>query len=171
MMRSIIRKLRMQKVKILLALLITVSYGCSNSSKEKENAVKKVKEREHFNRGMINPVDESSLKIVKISAVSPSDGSVNYLRADNYFADQFSCVVHGYSYYRLTNVHPSSTITGCVMKSWLFEGKTVYENVAFTLRPKEWQVFGCFFVTASQPITFRICSSYGTVQHCTCSGK
>lgn len=103
-----------------------------------------MKEKEYFNRGVIDYLKENDLKIVQIIAVPLSDRSVNSLRADNYFADQYSCVIHGYSYYRLTNRHPNKTITGCVMKSWLYEGRTVYENVAFTLKPNEWQIFGCF---------------------------
>lgn len=161
-------------MKIVFALLVIIGfYSCSNPVKEKDTATQKVKEKEkeYFNRGLIDSPEVSDLKIVKITAAQPSDGSVNSLRADNYFVDQFSCVVQGYSYYRLTNLHPNKTITGCVTKSWLYEGRTVYENVAFTLKPNEWQIFGCFFVTVSQPITFKICSSFGTTQNCACSSK
>jgi hypothetical protein len=111
------------------------------------------------------------LQILQINAEPSSDGSVNYLRADNYYADQFSCVVHGYSYYRLTNIHNTKTITGCVTKSWLYEGKEVFEHIDFTLAPGDWKIFGCFFVTVSQPITFKICSFFGTVQRCACPNK
>ncbi|OXB15150.1 matrixin family metalloprotease [Flavobacterium reichenbachii] len=121
--------------------------------------------------GTIDSAMTQGLQLLQISAEPSSDGSVNYLRADNYYADQFSCVVPGYSYYRLTNMHTTKTITGCVTKSWLYDGKEVFEYIAFTLAPGEWKIFGCFFVTVSQRITFKICSFYGTEQKCSCSGK
>ncbi|WP_208730528.1 matrixin family metalloprotease [Flavobacterium foetidum] len=118
--------------------------------------------------GKTGSLDENGLNLVQVNAEATSDGSINYLRADNYYVDQFSCVVHGYSYYRLTNMHNTSAITGCVTKRWLYEGREVFEHVPFTLEPGAWKTFGCFFVTPSQPITFKICSFYGNVQKCNC---
>lgn len=63
-------------------------------------------------------------------------------------------------------MHNTSVITGCVTKSWFYEGREVFEHVPFTLEPGVWKIFGCFFVTPSQPITFKICSFYGNVQKC-----
>lgn len=157
------------KTKFILAILIVAFFGCNN--KEEKTDIKKTEMREYFDKGTIDPSDKAELKLLKITADPASDASVNYLRADNYFADQFSCVVPGYSYYRLTNIHPSGEITGCVTKSWIYDGKTVYEHVPFTLKPGGWKTFGCFFVTVSQPITFKICSFFGTTQKCACPEK
>jgi hypothetical protein len=157
------------KTKFIIGLLVLVFLGCNN--KETKTDIKKAKEREYFDKGIIDPSETAELKLVKITADPASDASINFLKPDNYYADQFSCVVHGYSYYRLTNTHRTSLITGCVTKSWLYEGKIVYEHVPFTLKPGGWQTFGCFFVTASQPITFTICSFFGTAQRCPCPNK
>ncbi|MDP5199807.1 hypothetical protein [Flavobacterium sp. DG2-3] len=146
--------------------------GASDSAGTAElnekTGAEKTKARKYFEKGTIDSDSKAELKLLKISSDNLSDASVNSLRAENYFADQFSCVVHGYSYYRLTNMHSSKEITGCVTKSWLYEGRTVYEHVPFTLKPGGWQLFGCFFVTASQPITFKICSFFGKEQKCAC---
>lgn len=123
------------------------------------------------NSGRFDSATTAGLKLVQTDTEPSSDGSVNYLRADNYYTDQFSCVVQGYSYYRLTNMHNSSIITGCVTKIWLYEGREVFEYIPFTLKPGEWKLFGCFFVTISQPITFKKCSYYGSEQKCECSGN
>lgn len=154
------------KTKFIIAFLVIVFFSCNN--KDQKADVKKVKEREYFDKGAIDPSETTELKLVKIAADPASDASVHSLRADNFHVDQFSCVVEGSGYYRLTNMHRSNLITGCVKKSWLFEGKTIYKHDPFTLRPGDWQTFGCFYVTMTQPISFEICSFFGTTQRCVC---
>lgn len=177
------------KLKITAVMLIIIFFGCNQ--KDEKNGVEKTKEQEHFyknevdssatvelnektkareffDKGTIDSKSKTELKLIKIKGDLISDSSTNFLRADNYFADQFSCVVQGYSYYRLTNTHSSKEISGCVTKSWLYEGRTVYDHVPFTLKPRGWQLFGCFYVTASQPISFSICSFFGKEQKCAC---
>ena len=182
------------ELKITAVLLVILFSGCNQN--DKKNDIVKTKEREHsyqakldssttvqlsqktdvqktksrkfFDKGTIDANSKEELKFIKIKAYLASDSSINFLRADNYFADQFSCVVQGYSYYRLTNTNSSKEITGCVTKSWIYEGRTVYEHVPYTLKPGGWQLFGCFYVTASQPISFSICSFFGKEQKCAC---
>lgn len=182
------------KLKITTAMLIVLFFGCNQKeqkigiekTKQQENlfkaridsgatlelnentVVEKTKARKFFDKGTIDSKTKAKLKLIKIKGDLTSDSSINSLRADNYFADQFSCVVQGYSYYRLTNTHSSKEITGCVAKSWLYEGATVYDHVPFSLKPGGWQLFGCFYVTPSQRINFSICSFFGKEQQCAC---
>lgn len=154
------------KAKIVIGLLIIIFFGCNN--KDQKTNVKKGKEREYFDKGTIDPNETTELKLVKIRVDPDCDASGHSLRADNYHVDQFSCVVEGSGYYRLTNMHRTSLITGCVKKSWLYEGRTIYEHIPFTLKPGQWKTFGCFYVTRTQPISFEICSFFGTSQRREC---
>ncbi len=94
-----------------------------------------------------------------------ADGSHVYLSKDNYCPDQFYCVVAPYCYYRLTNKHREQAIAGFVRKSWVYNGRTYSQDVNFSLRPGDWQHFGCFFVTKTQPITFKIFSHFVTEEN------
>lgn len=106
---------------------------------------------------MLETVDAE--EIISVAGIQ-QDNSNAYLRKDNYCPDQFYCVVRPYCLYRLTNNHSNKIIAGYVQKSWIYQGKKYYQNVNFTLSPKQWKTFGCFFITRTQVITFKIFSHF-----------
>ncbi len=150
---------------MVMTLAMSVIISCSKQSQQNIDETKVTTksdtlERRFFDKGVIDDTLSLNLLETKNLSTKLTDDSYRYLRYDNYCPDQFSCVVPGACYYRLTNVHPTKTIAGFVRKSYPYNNQTFHEDVPFTLVKGNWQHFGCHYVSTTQPIRFTIYARY-----------
>lgn len=157
-------KLQAMKKLLTFCLLCVALYACQNSQNS-ESTTNKDPQEHKAESGIIDWKD--TVKLTNTPTIDEvteptetADNSRNYLRYDDYCSDQFSCVKPGSCYYRLTNVHGDKTIKGSVKRTWTYQNREYSDKQNFELAPGNWATFGCHYVSETQPITFKVKSSY-----------